>query len=145
MLLGQYEAKVDEKGRISLPKKFRQELGSRIIATSGFESSLIIVPEREWEHLLEGTRGRPFIEYETRDTQRFLLGAAAEIILDSKGRFILPSHLRTFSGIEKTAIFLGLGRYVEVWDNNRWEKYRKGLEENIETIAQRLTKKGEEK
>ena len=78
MLLGQYEAKVDEKGRISLTKKFREGLGEQIIATSGFENSIIIVPYSEWESLLEGTKGRPFIEYETRDTQRFLLGGASE-------------------------------------------------------------------
>ena len=145
MLLGQYEAKVDEKSRISLPKKFREQLGEKIVVTSGFENSLIIVPEREWESLLEGTRGRPFIEYETRDTQRFLLGAAEEIELDSKGRFILPARLRTFAGIENDVVFVGLGRYVEVWSSDRWEKYRLGLEENIEGIAARLVKKGEEK
>ena len=148
MLLGQYEAKVDEKGRISLPKRFREQLGEQIVITSGFENSLIIVPGAAWEHLLEGTRGRPFIEFETRDTQRFLLGAAAEVILDSKGRFILPAHLRSFSGIEADTIFLGLGNYIEVWDKTKWDKYRKGLEQNIEGIAARLVKKqtkGEEK
>ena len=145
MLLGQYEGKVDEKGRISIPKKFREGLGEQIIATRGFENSLIIVPLTEWESLLEGTRGRPFIEYETRDTQRFLLGGASEIILDSKGRFILPSYLRTFAGIENDVIFLGLSRYVEAWDLRVWEKYKKGLEENIEGIAKRLTEKGEDK
>src|SRR5688500_8391316 len=104
MLLGQYEGKVDEKGRIAIPKKFREGLSETIIATRGFEHSLILVPFSEWESLLEGTRGRPFIEYETRDTQRFLLGGAAEIKLDSKGRFILPPYLRTFAGIKDDAI-----------------------------------------
>jgi MraZ protein len=145
MLLGQYEGKVDEKARISIPKKFREGLSAQIIATRGFENSLIIVPFSEWEQLLSGTSGRPFIEYETRDTQRFLLGGATEIKLDSKGRFILPSYLRTFAGIENDVIFLGLSRYVEVWDLRVWEKYKKGLEENIEGIVERLTKKGEDK
>lgn len=141
MLIGQYEAKIDEKGRISLPKKFREEFAEEIIATSGFENSLIIVAKSEWEHLLSGTEGRPFIEYETRDTQRFLLGQASEIKLDSKGRFILPPHLRTFAGIGDNVIFLGLNKYIEVWDQATWDKYKQGLEKNIEGIAQRLVNK----
>ncbi|HVZ67322.1 MAG TPA: division/cell wall cluster transcriptional repressor MraZ [Patescibacteria group bacterium] len=145
MLIGQYESKIDEKGRAALPKKFREVLGERIIVTQGYENSLIIVGQSEWEALLEGTAGRPFIEYETRETQRFLLGNANLVELDSKGRFILPSYLRTFAGIQSDAIFLGLSRYVEVWDKKHWEEYKVGLEKNIEKISSRLvTKKREE-
>ena len=143
MLLGQYEGKVDSKNRTALPKKFREVLGEKIIITSGYEASLIIVSEQEWEQLLEGTKGRPFIEYETRETQRFLLGGASQLELDSKGRFVLPDYLRTFARIEDEVIFLGLSRYVEVWDKDKWEKYRLGLVKNIEGISARLVAKGE--
>ncbi len=145
MLIGQYESKIDEKGRVSFPKKFRETLGDKLIATQGFESSLIIVSQQEWESLLEGTRGRPFIEYETRETQRFLLGGASLIELDSKGRFITPAYLRTFAGIENEVIFLGLSRYVEVWDKKRWEEYSVKLTKNIEGISKRLIDKDREK
>ena len=143
MLLGQYEVRVDEKGRCAFPKKFREVLGDELIVTQGYESSLIIVSQKEWDALLEGTRGRPFIEYETRETQRFLLGGASQIALDSKGRFVLPNYLRTFAGIENEVIFLGLSRYVEVWDKKRWTEYQKELSKNIEKISERLIKKGE--
>lgn len=143
MLIGQYEVKVDEKGRTAFPKKFREILGNKIIATLGYESSLIVVAESEWESLLEGTRGRPFIEYETRETQRFLLGGASQLELDSKGRFIIPEYLRTFAGIKSEVIFLGLSRYVEIWDKTRWQTYQRRLEKNIEGISARLVKKGE--
>lgn len=145
MLIGQYEGKVDEKNRTALPKKFRNHLGDKIIVTQGFENSLIVVSQNEWESLLEGTRGRPFIEFETRETQRFLLGGASSLELDHKGRFILPSYLRTFAGIGNDVIFLGLSRYVEIWDEKRWKEYSKGLEKNIEKISSRLvTKVGKE-
>ena len=140
MLLGQHEGKIDEKGRVALPKKFREILGEKIIVTLGYENSLIIVSEDNWKQLLEGTEGRPFIEYETRETQRFLLGGASLVTLDSKGRFILPPYLRTFGEIKDEVVFLGLSKYVEVWDKKKWEEYRKKLEENIENISQRLTK-----
>lgn len=145
MLIGQYEGKIDEKGRTAIPKKFREILGTKIVVTLGYESSLIVVSEEEWEQLLEGTRGRPFIEYETRETQRFLLGGASLVELDSKGRFILPGYLREFGKIEDEIVFLGISAYVEIWDKKRWEKYRLNLEKNIERISDRLAKSAQEK
>ncbi|OGH16774.1 MAG: division/cell wall cluster transcriptional repressor MraZ [Candidatus Levybacteria bacterium RIFCSPHIGHO2_02_FULL_40_18] len=143
MLIGQYEAKIDKKGRTAIPKKFREILGNNIIVTLGYESSLIVVSETQWQALLEGTAGRPFIEYETRETQRFLLGGAASVELDSKGRFVLPPYLREFAKVEDEIVFLGLSRYVEIWDKKRWGEYRGNLEKNIERISSRLVKKGE--
>ena len=143
MLIGQYEAKIDKKGRTAIPKKFREILGNNIIVTLGYENSLIVVSETQWQALLEGTAGRPFIEYETRETQRFLLGGASSVELLSKGRFILPSYLREFAKIEDEIVFLGLSRYVEIWDKKRWVEYRGTLEKNIERISSRLVKKGE--
>lgn len=140
MLIGQYESKIDQKGRTALPKKFRNVLGEKIIVTLGYEHSLIIVSEENWKQLLEGTQGRPFIEYETRETQRFLLGGASAVELDSKGRFILPSYLREFGEIKDEIIFLGLSKYVEIWDKKRWKEYRSNLEKNIEGISQRLVR-----
>ena len=139
-LLGQYRGKVGEKGRVAFPKKFRGILGDNLIVTFGYENSLIIVSEESWQALLEGTAGRPFIEAETRDTQRFLLGGASEIALDSKGRFIIPSYLRSFARISEAVVFVGLSRYVEVWDTRSWEKYQTFLEKNIDRISKRLVR-----
>lgn len=144
MLLGQYDAKVGAKSRIAMPKKFREILGDSIIITLGYENSLVIVSEKGWKALLEGTEGRPFIQKETRETQRFLLGGASDVKLDSKGRFIIPAYLRNFAKIKDEVVFLGLWRYVEMWDKNRWETYQSNLSENIDKIAKRLTQ-GEEK
>lgn len=141
MLIGQYEGRIDSKGRTAFPKKFREILGDSLIVTHGYESSLIIVSQKEWEALLEGTAGRPFIEYETRETQRFLLGGASLIALDSKGRFILPNYLRKFAKIKDEIVFLGLSRYVEVWDKKIWEEYGAKLAKNIEGISARLVDK----
>jgi MraZ protein len=139
MLIGQYESKIDTKGRSSFPKKFREILGDKLIVTLGYENSLIVVSEKNWKALLEGTEGRPFIHSETRETQRFLLGGANNVELDSKGRFILPAYLKDFGRIEDEIVFIGLSRYVEIWDKKRWEKYRTVLASRIETISKRLT------
>lgn len=138
MLLGQYESSVGEKNRIAFPKKFRLSLGDNVIITKGYENALIIVSEDGWKALLDGTQGRPFIESATRETQRFLLGNASLVELDSKGRFVLPTYLRNFAKIKETVVFLGLDRYVELWDKNSWEEYSKRLEGSIDSIARRL-------
>lgn len=145
MILGQYEGKVGVKSRVAFPKKFRETLGDKLIITKGYEQTLIIVSEEGWKALLEGTEGKPFIQSEARETQRFLLGGAAFVELDSKGRFIIPFYLRSFAEIKDEIIFLGLSRYVEVWDKTRWEQYSKNLEGNIDKISQKLTASKEEK
>lgn len=141
MLIGQYEAKLGVKGRVAMPAKLRKELGDRLIITLGYENSLIVVSEANWRTLLSGTEGKPLIQSEARETQRFLLGGAVEIELDSKGRFIIPFFLRQFAKIEDEIIFLGLYRYVEIWDKKIWEEYRKRLEGKIERVSQRLVEK----
>ena len=141
MLIGQFEGKLGTKGRIAFPKKFREILGDKLIVTLGYENSLIVVSQKGWKSLLEGTEGKPFIQSETRETQRFLLGGASHVELDSKGRFIIPSYLREFAKIENEIVFLGLSRYVEIWDKKHWLEYRQNLEKNIDTISQRLVDK----
>ena len=138
MLLGQHIGKVGSKGRIAFPKKFREILGNRLIITVGYENSLIVVSEDGWKALLEGTEGKPFTVGPARETQRFILGGASAVEVDAKGRFILPLYLRDYAKITTEVIFVGLSRYVEMWDRRRWEEYRKHLEKNIGTIAERL-------
>ncbi len=145
MLIGQYDGKIDSKGRTALPKKFREVLGDKLIVTFGYENALIVVSEENWKALLEGTEGRPFIESEARETQRFLLGGASGVGLDVKGRFILPGYLREFGKIKDNVVFIGLARYVEIWDKESWSQYSKNLEKNIDKISQKLVEKGRNK
>lgn len=144
MLIGQYESKIGEKHQAALPKKFRDVLGDKLIITKGFENCLIIVSEENWKTLLEGTEGRPFTNKSTRELQRFLLGNATDIELDSKGRFVLPEYLRKFAAIDSDIIFAGLQRFVEVWDKKAWEEHQKELSKDIESIAERLSRQEDE-
>ena len=141
MLIGQYDGRIDNKGRSAFPKKFREILGDKLIVTFGYENSLIVVSEENWKALLEGTQGRPFIESETRETQRFLLGGASNVERDGKGRFILPAYLREFGKIKDNVVFIGLSRYVEIWDKEKWVEYQTFLEKNIDSISKRLVGK----
>lgn len=139
MLIGQYESKIGEKHQAALPKKFRDVLGEKLIITKGFENCLIIVSEENWKTLLEGTEGRPFTNKSARELQRFLLGNATDVELDSKGRFVLPEYLRKFASIDSEIIFAGIQRFVEVWDKGAWEKHQKELSKDIDFIADKLS------
>ncbi len=139
MLLGQYESKIGEKHQAGLPKKFREVLGEKLIVTKGFENCLIIVSEENWKTLLEGTDGKPFTSKSTREMQRFLLGNANYIELDSKGRFVIPEYLRKFASIDSDIVFVGIQRFVEVWDKKKWELHQNELAKNIDSIAEKLS------
>ena len=139
MLIGQYESKIGEKHQAALPKKFREILGDRLIITKGFENCLIVVSVDNWKTLLEGTEGRPFTSKSTRELQRFLLGNATDIELDSKGRFVIPEYLREFASIKTEVVIAGIERFVEIWDKGKWEDQQKELSKNIESIAERLS------
>lgn len=139
MLIGQYESKIGAKHQAGLPKKFKDVLGEKLIITKGFENCLIIVSEENWKTLLEGTEGKPFTNKSTRELQRFLLGNASYIELDQKGRFVVPEYLRTFASIDTEVLFVGISRFVELWDKKKWESHQKELSGKIETIAERLS------
>jgi len=139
MLIGQYRAKISPKGRIAFPKKFREELGDNLVVTVGYENSLMVVSGQDWQALIEGTENKPFILGSARNTNRFLLGEASEVTLDGQGRFILPVYLRDYARIGEEVVFLGLNKYIEVWDKKLWEEYQKYLHEHISEIAEKLT------
>lgn len=140
MLIGQYHVKISPKGRTALPKRFREELGDNLVITVGYEKSLMLVSAKDWQSLVEATKDKPFILNSARDTNRFLLGEASEVELDEQGRFIIPSYLRDYAKVGEEVVFLGLSKYVEVWDQKAWEEYQKYLNENIGEIAEKLGK-----
>lgn len=138
MLIGQFLVKLGAKGRIAFPKRFRQELGERIIVTYGFENSLMVVAEKDWKNLLSGTEDKPFLLSNARDTQRYLLGGAAVIELDSQGRMVIPEYLRRFASIKNDVAVIGLNKYIEIWDSAKWDTYRNSIQKNISEVAEKL-------
>ncbi|HEX8965113.1 MAG TPA: division/cell wall cluster transcriptional repressor MraZ [Patescibacteria group bacterium] len=139
MLIGQFEGKVAEKHQIAFPKKFREILGDTLVITKGLEQNIIVVSEKNWKTLLEGTEGKPFTNKNARELQRYLLGNATYVELDSKGRFVLPEFLREYAQIETEVIYAGIERFVEIWDKKKWEEHQKQLAETIVSVAEKLS------
>ncbi len=145
MLLGQVESKLSQQFQTAFPKKFRDELGNRIIITKGIDKCLLAVSEQNWETLLEGTREMPFLDKATRELQRYLFGSADVIKIDKQGRFFMPEYLRVYANMSREIVFVGVQRYVEIWDLNLWESHQKSIANSIELLTINLSKtKGHE-
>ncbi len=138
MLIGQTIGKISDKHQAAFPKRFRESLGDTLIITKGIENYLIVVSEANWETLLEGTQGKPFINKSSREMQRYLLGNAAYVQLDDKGRFVIPEHLRKHANLGEDIVYAGISRFVEIWSKESWDKQQSSLAEHIGSIAERL-------
>ncbi len=140
MLIGEYRSKLGEKKRVSLPKKFRDQLGENLILTRGYEQALIVVNEELWKKVATEVIDGSFINKDVRDTSRFLVGGAKEISLDMQGRFVIPESLLDHAQIKNEVVFIGLINWVEIWDKEKWRERTEYLKEHGEEIAQEISK-----
>ena len=140
MLIGEYRSKIGLKKRVSLPKKFRKELGEDLILTRGYEDALVLVNKGMWEKIAKEVINGSFIHKNIRDTSRFLVGSAKEIQTDSQGRFVIPEALYEHADLSNEVVFIGLVNWIEIWSKDRWIKRLDHLKKNGEEIADELSK-----
>ncbi|OGC45404.1 division/cell wall cluster transcriptional repressor MraZ [candidate division WS6 bacterium RIFOXYB1_FULL_33_14] len=143
MIIGEYKSKVGDKKRVSLPKKFRDELGEEIILTRGYEDTLILVNKGMWEKIAKEVIDGSFINKNIRDTSRFLIGGATQLSIDMQGRFIIPDSLFEHAGLTDEIVFIGLINWIEVWDKEKWDKRVEYLKQHGDEIAQEINKMNE--
>jgi MraZ protein len=123
MFLGTYAPKLDDKGRIILPAKFRDELASGLVLTRGQEHCVYVFSQREFELLHEKIRQAPVTSKQARDYLRvFLSGASAEVP-DKQNRVTIPTPLRSYAGLDRDLVVIGAGSRAEIWDAEAWETY----------------------
>lgn len=141
MLIGQFTSKLTDKGRISVPKKLRGELGEEIIISRWYEKCLVVVGKEGWKELMSRIIGKnDIITSPVRDIDRFVLGSAFEIGLDSQGRFVLPDLLTAHSGITTEAVFVGLGDRVEIWSKENWDEIEATAEQKANEAIEKIAK-----
>ncbi|OGM05266.1 hypothetical protein A2715_05240 [Candidatus Woesebacteria bacterium RIFCSPHIGHO2_01_FULL_39_32] len=142
MLIGQYSSKLTEGSRISIPKKFREELGEGMIISKWYEGSLVLVSKLYWEGLVKRLTGETrIITSPVRDIDRFIYGSAFEVDLDSQGRFVLPESLRAYANIVSEISFIGLGDRIEIWGAEKWLELERGAEEKSSLAIEKIAKK----
>ncbi len=143
MLLGEHKHTLDTKKRLSLPAKFRKELGKTVVITRGFDSALFVYSAKEWKKFVEKNMDDLSIgKSDTRAMSRFMLGGAVETNIDSAGRILIPDFLKDFAGLNQKVMVIGLASRVELWDEGKWINYQSELSKNADTLAEKLGENG---
>lgn len=141
MLIGEYRHTIDGKNRLSLPAKFRQEMGSKVVVTSGLDSCLFIFTMSEWEKVTARllATDSSILQADNRSFNRYLLGGAVEAEIDAVGRMLIPGYLRERGGLGKSrVVIVGVRDRAEIWDEERWLEYRERASRNAEALAEKL-------
>ncbi len=138
MLIGEYRHNLDQKGRIAIPAKFRNDLIPGLIITKGVDTCLFGFPKTEWEKVVEKINKLPISQSNSRAFARLLLSGAFETEVDKQGRILIPENLRQYAGLSKRVVSVGIQNRIEIWDEKKWDEYKKTSEENAEEISERL-------
>jgi MraZ protein len=123
MFLGTHSPRLDEKGRIILPAKFREELAEGLVLTRGQERCIYVFSQREFERIHESMREAPISSKQARDYIRVFLSGASDEVPDKQGRVTIPSALRSYAGLGRELAVIGAGTRAEIWDAQAWEEY----------------------
>lgn len=132
MFLGTFTPKLDEKGRLILPAKFRDELADGLVITRGQERCLYVFSEQEFAQMHERLRSAPITSKQGRDYLRVFLSGAHDETPDKQGRVTVPQTLRTYAGLDRDLAVIGAGSRAEIWDALAWQRY---LDEQENTFA----------
>ncbi len=138
MLLGTYLPKLDEKGRLILPAKFRDELAAGVVITRGQERCLYVFAEREFEGFSEKIRQAPVASRQGRDFVRLLLSGANQERPDAQHRVTIPQALRDYAGLERDLTVIGAGNRAEIWSTSAWETYYAAVESDFANTAEEV-------
>lgn len=130
MFLGEYQHTIDDKGRLTIPAKFRGELAAGLVVTRGFDSNLMIYPLNGWEELADKIAQRPLSDPSARTFRRRVFSGAVDLVPDRQGRILLPQNLREFANLNGNAVIIGMFNYLEIWGTDTWEPVRDDIESN---------------
>ena len=142
MLIGEYTHSIDDKNRVSLPAKFRAEMGKKLVITPGLDNCLFLFTTKEWEKISERLSEGSMLQSDTRSFNRFLFGGAVEVEVDSIGRILVPDFLKTRAGLTTKVAVVGVQSRVEIWDEHAWNEYKNGVEKRADALAEKLGQVG---
>ena len=121
--MGTYTPRLDEKGRLFLPAKFRDRLAEGLVVTQGQENCLVVWPSDVFMQEAQRARATPMTNRSAREYARVLFAGADEGALDKQGRISIPANLREYASLEKDVVVIGVMDRIEIWDPARWEAF----------------------
>jgi len=137
MFMGEYNHTIDEKGRIVVPSKIREQLGHDFVVTRGLDNCLFIYPKNEWDNVINKYKELPNTK-DARNFMRFFLSGATVNEFDKQGRINIANSLIKYANLKKDCVIIGVNERLEIWDKDSWEEFISKNEENLSDIADKL-------
>ena len=138
MFLGTHAPRLDEKGRLFLPAKYRDELSGGVVITKGQERCLYVFPQEEFGRITEALRTAPVTAKSVRDYSRVFFASASDELPDKQGRITVPAALRTYAGLDRDCVVIGANTRLEIWDAQAWETYLAAQEDSFSEAAEEV-------
>jgi len=142
MFIGEFQHSIDEKSRLAIPVKFRNELKQGAVVTRGLDNCLFVFTKAEWKKLAEKIVNLPLTQSNSRAFSRLMLSGAMDVKLDGQGRIIVPEYLQKFAELKKKIVITGLYSRLEIWDEDKWNTYKQQTETNSNDIAEKMGELG---
>ena len=138
MFMGEFHHNIDEKGRLILPSKFRNELGDKFIVTRGLEKCLYVYSMEDWNKIVTKLNTLPFTKKDARIFIRSFFSGAAECEFDRQGRINITSPLVSYADLQKECVVIGANDRIEIWSKEKWDDFFNENSDKIEEIAEHL-------
>jgi MraZ protein len=138
MLIGEYTHTLDDKNRMSLPVKFRKEMGKSVVLAPGLDNCLSIFTAKEWEKISRKLSESSMLASDNRSFSRFMFGQAVIADVDGNGRILIPENLKVRSGLASKVIVIGVQNRAEIWSEKSWNDYKKVVETQADALADKL-------
>ena len=142
MLIGEYIHTLDEKKRVSLPVRFRKEVGKKIIITAGLDNCLWIFTIAQWKKISDKLSDFSMLQADNRSFNRYMFGSATEVEVDTIGRILLPEFLVTRANLKNKIAVVGLQNRIEIWNEDAWKDIKSIIEKQADQLAEKLGQAG---
>lgn len=142
MFIGEFEHNIDDKGRLIMPAKFREELGKEFVVTKGLDGCLFVYSEKEWSNIVETMHEKPMTTLKARKFMRFFFAGATNCEVDRQGRILLPLNLREYAGLTKEVVLAGVSSRIEIWSKDKWEDTSEYSADEMDAIAEDMAELG---
>lgn len=140
MLIGEYTHTIDDKNRVSLPSKFRSLLGKKIVITPGLDQCLFAFTVQEWGKIAAKlSENSSMLSTDMRSFTRYMFGGASEVEVDSTGRILVPDFLRERANLKNKVVMIGVQNRLEIWNEKSWTDYKKQVEKQADSLAEKLS------
>jgi MraZ protein len=138
MFLGTHSLRLDDKGRMFLPAKYREDLADGVVITKGQERCLYVFPAEEFARITEGLRAAPVTAKAVRDYSRVFFASASDEVPDKQGRVTIPQGLRDYAGLQRECVVIGANTRLEIWDNAAWTGYLADQEDTFSAASEEV-------